>query len=84
MPARIAAMSSANAPGSMPWASGPITSAASISPVTVPDAGHAGVPGGGLGRLLHRNAEMPPLMATFPKWMCACWTVPSRPEYVSL
>ena len=36
--------------------------------------------GGGLGRLLHRKTETPPLTARFPKWMCACWTVPSRPE----
>ena len=63
---------------------GPTTSAASISPATVPDAGHAGVSAGGLGRLLHRKAETPPLIARLPKWMCACWTVPSSPEYVSL
>ena len=62
----------------MPWpavgggptvAPGPITSAASMSPSTVPEVvpGHAGVPAGGAGRLLHRKNEMPPLIAALPE-----------------
>ena len=39
----------------------------------------AWVPAGPLPRLVHRNAEMPPLNARAPRWMCACVT-PVRPR----
>ena len=60
----------------MPWPAGPTTCAGVIMPLTVPSGGHAGVPAGPLPRLLHRNAEMPPLTARAPRWMCAWVTVP--------
>ena len=64
-PARIARSSSAYSPGPMPWPVGPITSAGSIVPETVPVAGPgtAGVPAGVVG-LLHRNALIPPHVAS--------------------
>ena len=54
-PARIARMSSANAPASMPCVVGPMTSAGVTVPVTVPCCGH-----GGLLPPPQRNAETPP------------------------
>jgi hypothetical protein len=65
----------------MPCAAGPITDCT----VKAPDseaarAGQACVPAGGLGRLLQKNTEMPPLTAGWPKWMCACVASARRPE----
>ena len=61
---------SVNSPGWMPCPAGPMTCAAVMVPLTVPDGvGQAGVPAGPLPRLLQRNAEIPPLIARAPKWM---------------
>jgi hypothetical protein len=68
-------MSSFSSPAAMPWAAGPVTWAAVIVPVTrAGGCGHGCVPAGPLPKLVHRKAEMPPLTASWPKWMCACWT----------
>ena len=64
-PLRIARSNSANSPARMPLSVGPMTSAATIVPVTVPAVvGHAGFPPP------HRKAEIPPFTSGRAKWMC--------------
>jgi hypothetical protein len=58
----------------MPCAAGPTTSVGRIVPETVAgDGGHAGTPSEGAGfvALSHNQAEIPPVVFSAPKWMCA-------------
>ena len=87
-PSRMASTRAANSPAEMPWPPGPITSAALKVSETSPCCGHGGVraatAGGATAVASQSQTEIPPLANFCAKWMCACATPDSRPEYASV